>query len=155
MPGHCTVINVLSLRINLHAHSVRSKLCTLRCTHAVAIDQLSAAVQTGKPDEQLRALRTLAGMAKRGDNLQPAKTVQDAFRTIGGLPLLVKVINDSMVRSGCAPRSDWGEQQRCIPSGNAAWGCQRRSTPCICVRPRISASSAWICCRWVDPGAGV
>lgn len=57
-------------------------------------------------------------MAKRADNLAPAKTVQDAFRNIGGLPLLVKVINDSMVRSAhCSPHTmhtstGWGYGHR-------------------------------------------
>jgi hypothetical protein len=37
----------------------------------------------GEPEEQLRALRTLANMSKRSASAVPVKTVQDGFRNFG------------------------------------------------------------------------
>ena len=59
----------------------------------------------GKPEAQLRALRTLAGMAKQRASAVPVRVVQNGFRELGAFPALMKLISDTMP-SAAVRRSD-------------------------------------------------
>jgi hypothetical protein len=50
----------------------------------------------GEPEEQLRALRTLANMSKRSASAVPVKTVQDGFRNFGAFVPLIKLMRETM-----------------------------------------------------------
>ena len=49
----------------------------------------------GEPEEQLRALRTLANMSS-SNSAVPVTTVQDGFRKLGAFAPLVKLMRDTL-----------------------------------------------------------
>ena len=76
-------------------------VCTagLECLglHAQHHPVTHAAHSQGKPEEQLRALRTLAGMAKRRASAVPVAAVQSGFRQLGAFRPLVQLMHNAML----------------------------------------------------------
>lgn len=83
----CDIILGLCLRATLWSLS-----------RGMFMQQRNAASMQGNPEEQLRALRTLAGMAKQKASAVPVAAVQCGVRELGAFRPLMRIISTMMPR---------------------------------------------------------
>jgi hypothetical protein len=73
----------------------------------------------GSQEEQLRALRTLAGMSKRKASAVPVTVVQQGFHALGAFKSLITLLSENMPHGQvCACFYNCGKH--CIPED---WTC--------------------------------